>query len=306
MKRLLVFFCISLILAAAAPAQPVKEKYTVIPEAPSPGEPVTIGINFYAKQAVLVVDGKRVAKAALFNVPGKTKKTTFSAAVFTIPSTVEGTSAIILLENDKGSNREIPLTITPREFNSEKIVLSNTMASLINDPDPQKVKEAERLWAILNFTGSEIYHSGKFSPPVTSTRRTSAFGSRRVNQYPSGRTTTSIHAGVDYGVPKGTEVFACGAGKVVLACMRIVSGNTVIIEHAPGIYSIYYHLDKIEVQEDTMVKTGDLLALSGSTGFSTGPHLHWEIRVSSENTDPDIFLARPVLDKDLIISKISK
>jgi murein DD-endopeptidase MepM/ murein hydrolase activator NlpD len=86
--------------------------------------------------------------------------------------------------------------------------------------------------------------------------------------------------------------------------MRIISGYSIIIEHAPGIYSIYYHLDSIIAQEGSIVEAGEVIGLSGSTGFSTGPHLHWELRVNTENTDPDAFVARPLIDKTLIISRI--
>jgi murein DD-endopeptidase MepM/ murein hydrolase activator NlpD len=92
---------------------------------------------------------------------------------------------------------------------------------------------------------------------------------------------------------------------VVLARSRIVTGNSVVIEHLPGVYSLYYHLDKIEVTEGAIVNTGALIGLSGATGLATGPHLHWEIRVSGENTDPDAFISRPLLDKDAVLSKMS-
>ncbi|MDR0323963.1 MAG: M23 family metallopeptidase, partial [Treponema sp.] len=161
-----------------------------------------------------------------------------------------------------------------------------------------------RLWAILSTTGNQIYHTGVFIPPVESNRRTSFFGDRRVYRYSNGATDTSIHAGVDYGVPTGTRVNACGDGRVVFTGMRIVTGYTVILEHAPGIYSLYYHLDSIDVQAGNIIKAGAQSGLSGSTGLSTGPHLHWEIRVSTENTDPDSFINRQIIDKDLIISRI--
>jgi murein DD-endopeptidase MepM/ murein hydrolase activator NlpD len=125
-----------------------------------------------------------------------------------------------------------------------------------------------------------------------------------VYKYSNGSSDTSIHAGIDFGVPKGTAVSACGPGKVVLARNRIVTGNSVIIEHLPGVYSLYYHLDKINATEGAMVTAGELIGQSGATGLATGPHLHWEIRVSGENADPDAFIARPILDKSAILSKL--
>jgi murein DD-endopeptidase MepM/ murein hydrolase activator NlpD len=92
---------------------------------------------------------------------------------------------------------------------------------------------------------------------------------------------------------------------VVLARYRIVTGNSVILEHLPGVYSIYYHLDSIAVSEGTLAAAGTVLGSSGATGLATGPHLHWEIRVSGENADPDAFTARPLLDKNAILAKMN-
>jgi len=300
-KRIVIFLCAGFILTSFAAAQ---IRYAVIPENPRPGEPVTIGAEGDVKEALLFVNGRQLAKTSFFPVPAARGKPGFTAAVLTIPSTARPGGAIIRLDNGNGEICEIPVTIAARDFVSEIIELNPVLTGIRTDPSPQRTEEANRLWAVLSTTGNQVYHTGTFIAPVTSTRRTSFFGDRRVYQYSNGSSDTSIHAGVDFGVPAGTRVAACGAGKVVIAGMRIVTGNSVIIEHAPGIYSLYYHLNSICVQEGDIIETGTLLGLSGSTGLSTGPHLHWEIRVSTENTDPDAFVLRPIIDKDLIISKI--
>jgi len=279
-------------------------RYTVIPENPRPGEPVTIGVSTNEKEARLFVGGRQLARAKFFYVPPSDGNAGFYAAVLAIPSTARQGSAIINLYNQWDAFYEIPITIAPRDFVSEVIELNPVSTGLRTDPNPQRNTEADRLWTIISTTGSEIYHTGPFVPPVTSTRRTGFFGDRRVYQYSNGSSDTSIHAGVDIGVPTGTRVTACGAGRVVLAAMRVTTGNSVIIEHAPGIYSLYYHMDSLNVEEGDIIQTGTLVGLSGSTGVSTGPHLHWELRVSTENTDPDAFVARPIIDKELIISRI--
>jgi murein DD-endopeptidase MepM/ murein hydrolase activator NlpD len=222
----------------------------------------------------------------------------------TVPSTARPGPALIRVEGSPGIIAEIPLTIADRAFASEEIELNQTLTEIRTAPDPQKTAESEQLWAVLSRTGADIYCAGVFIPPVSSTRRTSFFGDRRVFKYAGGKQDASIHGGVDYGVPRGTPVFACGPGKVVLARSRIVTGNSVVLEHLPGVYSLYYHLDSIAVAEGTVVNAGDPLGLSGATGLATGPHLHWEIRVSGENTDPDAFIARPILDTDAILAKM--
>jgi murein DD-endopeptidase MepM/ murein hydrolase activator NlpD len=303
MKRNLFILFLSLVISTIASAQ---VKYAVIPETPRPGEPVTIGISLTGgvKEALLFVNGRQLAKSAFFLVPAEAWKPGFLAAIITIPSTANSGDAIIKVNGEADLVMEIPITISARNFVSEVIELNPVLTGIRVDPDPIKTEEANRLWDILSTNGSKIYHTGFFVPPVESTRRTSFFGDRRVYKYSNGTNDTSIHAGVDFGVPKGTGVNACANGKVILARGRIVTGNSVVLEHAPGFYSLYYHLDSINVKEGDMVYTGMQIGLSGSTGLSTGPHLHWEIRVSTENTDPDSFLNRPVIDKDLIISKI--
>ena len=304
MKRTALFFCAGLIFILQSAAQSVNFRYTVIPEEVRPGEPVTIGVTGNVTQAALYANNRQIGKAQFTSIPSEDGKPGFLAAILTIPSTVNSSLVIIRLENERGLVREITVAIKDREFRSETIRITPSLNRVLNEPHPDRAAQSNRLWGILTTTGSVYYHTGEFNPPVVSTRRTSVFGTRRVNAYPNGRTTTSIHEGVDYGVPTGTQVFACGAGMVVLAANRIVTGNSVIIEHGPGIYSVYYHLDKIEAQEGIIVDTGDLIGYSGSTGFSTGPHLHWDIRINTENTDPDVFLSRPLLDKNLIIKNL--
>ena len=301
MKRALFALVIGIVFTAIAASQ---IRYTVIPDNPRPGEPVTIGTSTNEKEARLFVDGRQLARTRFFQVPAADGNESFYAAVLTIPSTARPGSATISLYNELNVIYEIPIAIAPRNFVSEVIELNPVNTGIRTDPNPQRDMEANRLWSILSTTGSQIYHTGPFVLPVTSTRRTSFFGDRRVFQYSTGGRETSIHAGVDFGVPTGTSVIACGAGRVILAVMRVSTGNSVVIEHAPGIYSLYYHLDSISVQEGAIVQAGTLVGLSGSTGLSTGPHLHWEVRVSTENTDPDAFVARPVIDKALIISRI--
>ncbi|MBR1866333.1 MAG: M23 family metallopeptidase [Lachnospiraceae bacterium] len=112
--------------------------------------------------------------------------------------------------------------------------------------------------------------------PVTIWTITSNFG------YRWGR----LHAGVDVGVPIGTTVRASRAGQVVTAGWVGGYGNCVIIDHGDGISTRYGHLSEVTVSVGQYVDQGQQVALSGNTGRSTGPHLHFEIRVNGEAVDP--------------------
>jgi hypothetical protein len=277
-----------------------------------PGDPITIGYSDDFKEAInedfqarlLDSRGKALGKARFFNLGMDEEGREIKAAVLGVPTTAASGPAVICIEGAAGAIKDLPLVIGKRDFVSELLPLDAANTEIRTKPDPQKTAEAEQLWAILSHTGSAIYTSGPFVPPVTSTRRTSFFGDRRVYRYVTGGSSTSIHAGIDYGVPTGTEVRACAPGRVVFARFRIVTGNSVILEHMPGVYSIYYHLDRISVGEERLVSAGTLLGLSGSTGLSTGPHLHWEIRAAGENCDPDAFVSAAVLDKNAILSNL--
>ncbi|MDR1301023.1 MAG: M23 family metallopeptidase [Treponema sp.] len=287
-------------------------KLVLLPEHPRPGEPVTVGMAAGAMgekedpaglfQAVLInTRGQRLTKASFFNLTVDKEGTSLKVAILAVPCTARPGSAVIQVEHQGASIGTIDFTIENRTFVSEEITLDQGNTDLRTIQDPQKTAEASVLWGIISRTGTEVYTVGPFTAPVSSTRRTSFFGDRRIFRYVDGSQASSIHAGIDYGVPRGTAVRSCADGRVVLARSRIVTGNSVIIEHLPGVYSLYYHLDHIAVQEGTMVRTGTLLGQSGATGLATGPHLHWEIRVAGENTDPDAFVSRPILDKDALL-----
>jgi murein DD-endopeptidase MepM/ murein hydrolase activator NlpD len=296
---------------AAVPAENLPPPLALFPSERRPGEPITVAFrpeasnNDYKEplRAVLIDEqGRRLARASFFSLDDGEKP--ILTAILAVPCTALPGQALLRVESGETVIDEAAFIITDRDFVSEEIALNQENTDIRTVPDPRKTAESEQLWAIISHTGAEIYTTGTFVPPVASTRRTSFYGDRRVYLYTNGAADTAIHAGVDYGVPRGTAVTACADGRVVLARFRVATGNSVIIEHLPGVYSIYYHMDRIEVAEGAMVRQRDLLGESGSTGLSTGPHLHWEIRAAGENADPDAFTARPILDKEIIFSKL--
>jgi murein DD-endopeptidase MepM/ murein hydrolase activator NlpD len=112
---------------------------------------------------------------------------------------------------------------------------------------------------------------------------TSPYGTRRTY----GRSSTiSAHEGEDFSAPAGSAVTAPAAGVVVLAEPLFVRGNAVILDHGHGVFTGYWHLQEIDVRPGERVEPGDPLGRVGSTGLSTGAHLHWEMRVNGVAVDP--------------------
>lgn len=104
--------------------------------------------------------------------------------------------------------------------------------------------------------------------------------------------TKKLHAGIDIGAPTGTDVVAAGSGVVITAKYWGGYGNAVMIDHLNGYWTLYAHLSKIHVKEDQQVEVGQKIGEVGSTGQSTGPHLHFEVRKNSEPVDPMKYTAR--------------
>jgi murein DD-endopeptidase MepM/ murein hydrolase activator NlpD len=139
----------------------------------------------------------------------------------------------------------------------------------------------------------QAYFSGQKSllgsvPSVWPTRGwvTSDFGSR-VDPYTSERV---MHAGLDIAGPHGKEIVAPSEGTVVFAGLEGGYGNVLVIDHGYGIKTRYGHLSSIKVKAGERVKRGDLIAAMGNTGRSTGPHLHYEVRVNGIAQNPRKFI----------------
>ena len=108
------------------------------------------------------------------------------------------------------------------------------------------------------------------------------FGKRRILNGQSG----SPHGGVDFPATTGTPVHAPQRGQVVLAEELFFSGNTVVLDHGLGIYTLYAHLSEISVKVGDALETGAVLGKVGATGRVTGPHLHWGLTVEGARVNP--------------------
>ena len=253
-------------------------------------------------QAVLIKDDKQLNKGTFFNFTIDSSRGPVHTTIMAVPTTAGSGKATLRIEGNGRVIHTLELTIEHREFKTETLNITSAMSDILTTPDPEKTRQAEQMWTIWARTGSDVYTTGNFVMPVFSNYQTSIFGNRRTYVYPNGRSSTSIHAGVDWRAPTGTPIMAPAAGKVVLSMLRITTGNTVVIEHMPGVYSLYYHLDKLWVSVGDMVIAGTRIGDAGATGFATGAHLHYEIRVATENTDPATFQGRTILDKDAILA----
>lgn len=118
--------------------------------------------------------------------------------------------------------------------------------------------------------------------PVPYSRKTSGMGMRLHPIFQ----TMRAHVGVDYAAPTGTPAYSVGDGTVEFAGTQGGYGNTVIVRHSPSHSTVYAHLSRMEVRKGQNVNRGQLIGAVGSTGWSTGPHLHFEFRINGVHVDP--------------------
>ena len=154
--------------------------------------------------------------------------------------------------------------------------------------------EAEIKLLSLN-TISEDYIGGAMIWPVPGyTRITSHFG-MRVHPITG---AYKLHTGTDVSAPIGASFVAAANGIVVKATYNTSYGNMVIIDHGGGVQTLYAHGSEIVVQIGQTVATGDEILKVGSTGYSTGPHAHFEIRINGQTVDPEKFLVQNEANKE--------
>ena len=104
----------------------------------------------------------------------------------------------------------------------------------------------------------------------------------------------TFHHGIDFAVKTGTPIYATGNGIIEDARWRSGFGNYITINHANGYKTRYAHLSKINIYKNDTVQIGDIIGFSGSTGISTGPHLHYEMRKNSRSINPmKLFIDKP-------------
>lgn len=99
-----------------------------------------------------------------------------------------------------------------------------------------------------------------------------------------------FHKGIDYAVPYGSNVVCTAKGKVIFAGQKSGYGYCVIVSHGNGLDTLYAHLSSIQVKANQEVKVGQVIAKSGNSGRSTGPHLHYEVRKNNQPVNPKLFL----------------
>ena len=216
--------------------------------------------------------------------------------------TYEERTRTVTVENDDGTTAETEESYTVAvPIEDLEQVYQNLSSALGAEVTAEQRGNADSIYSLIRYgyvsSGGGVIEGGDvpfigadgFCSPIGADWRrkvTSEFGGR-VDPITGKR---DGHTGMDLAVPTGTPVRAALPGTVTVAKYHSSYGNYVIIDHGSGLSTLYAHNSKLLVRVGQTVQTGDVVSLSGSTGRSTGPHLHFEVRINGKRTNPRSYL----------------
>lgn len=184
------------------------------------------------------------------------------------------------------------IAIRSRRFPVQRLTLAKPMVDLGPEAEHRAAAEAARLRALYGTVTPERLWHGRFARPVGGDGPGEGFGARRIiNGQPR-----MPHSGVDFSAELGTPVVAANRGRVALVGDFFFAGRLLVLDHGLGLHTLYFHLDRADVGEGTLVERGQPIGAVGATGRATGPHLHWAAQLGSSRVDPLALLRVAVSD----------
>lgn len=278
----------TLTIAALCALQSTSDKISLTAEARSirPGELVVLTIRTGTRASSVAVRAFN-REVLPFAVDASTWRVLLGIDLSVAPGTYEVTAAV-----EPGTRRATyALVVRPRRFPRRTLQVDPAFVTPPPEAAERIEREARELNQIWETSARMKLWDGPFVLPVPHPAN-SAFGTHSVfNGQPR-----SQHTGADFLSPEGAPIRAPAGGRIVLASARYFSGNTVVIDHGLGLFSLFAHLSAVSAKTGDVVKTGDVIGTVGATGRVTGPHLHWAVRASGARVDPLSLLQ--VLGKD--------
>jgi murein DD-endopeptidase MepM/ murein hydrolase activator NlpD len=167
-----------------------------------------------------------------------------------------------------------PVTVVSGNYGTQLIQVSEDLAALLA---PEVRTEEDAFFeTIFSRFGETQQWQGSFQMPVTTTVITAGYGA--IRSY-NGGPFDIFHTGIDFGMATGATVMAAAPGEVLFSDELPLRGNTIIIDHGLGVMTGYFHLSALHVTTGDFVAAGQTIGEVGSTGLSSGPHLHWDVRI---------------------------
>jgi len=265
---ILVFAVSPVVYAEEALKQPT---ISILPKKLGPGDIAVITIRNVSGP----VEGTFLKRHLHFNE----SKGAYKAIAGIDLNTEPGTYSLSLNIGEQAISREVG--VSKKKYPLQRLTLRDDLVTLSPENEARAEREQKRVAALWPVDSLRMWE-GKFVDPLPGHAIGTPFGVRRIiNNIPK-----NSHSGVDLTAEEGEPVKAPNNGVAVLVDEQFFSGKSVILDHGQGIYTMFFHLSKINVRFGQAVLKGETIAEVGSTGRSTGAHLHWGTRVQGAKVDP--------------------
>ncbi len=250
----------------------------IYPAAPIQGDPIMITVEATSTVKSIAFGGKPLA---LFSYQG------LPTAFYGFDINKKSGTYMIVAKLADGASIQKPITIGERK----KAEVAFTIPAKLGGTTPAaettlvSTLAAENASLLGLRTGAKAFWTSPFAFPVADATVTDPYGYSRDTG-----TVTVTHKGTDFHAPEGTPVLAANRGVVRLVQEGRNYGKTIIVDHGLGLMTFYMHLSKIYVNQGELVQQGQVIGLSGQTGYAEGPHLHFTVRMNEISIDPMMFM----------------
>ncbi|MBI4681782.1 MAG: M23 family metallopeptidase [Nitrospirae bacterium] len=199
-----------------------------------------------------------------------------------VPVDIDITPGKYNIEIAVGKDRyKTEIIVRRHKFKTIKLTLPEEKVTLSPEDEERAAREAELLNKIWPESTDPAWN-GRFTTPIN-TAVSTGFGVKRIMN----EKKTSVHKGTDFRGETGAHVKAINSGTVVLTEDLFFGGNTLIVDHGMGLYSVYMHLSKFSVSKGDKVSKSQVIGSVGSTGRASGPHLHMSVRLNGLSINPE-------------------
>ena len=208
-------------------------------------------------------------------------------AIIGIPLSVGPGTQVFTLTKTDGSEQRLAFQVQEKAYTEQHLTITNNRQVNPNAEDMQRItRERIEMDTAFSTWTDDLEPVFTMKPPVKGVR-SSSFGLRR---FFNGQ-ARNPHSGMDIAANEGTPIYAPAPGIVRATGNYFFNGNTIILDHGHGLISLYCHMNTIDVEVGSTVKTGEQIGKVGQTGRVTGPHLHWSINLNNTRVDPALFLS---------------
>ncbi len=178
---------------------------------------------------------------------------------------------------------EQTITVVHRDFPRQDMTIDEDVAGETHDSAAANKEWRDAIWPTYWTAEPVRYWQGRFQWPTASHALNTEYGLFR---YTNGSPTPERHGGIDIDAEEGDAVTAPAAGKVVYAGFLQLTGNTVVLDHGGGLKSYFFHMSALDCAAGDVLEAGAPVGKVGSTGYSTGAHLHYESKIGNQSIDP--------------------